>query len=89
MLKEMDHRDLFNREKHPGVTPSYICDAHGSRFYLGLVAYQNHPEYRWSGNQGCPNMTADWQAGDSAQQNGTTKPTISSAKTNLVTEFFG
>ena len=84
ILKEMDHRDLFEREKNPGVTPSYICDAHGSRFYLGLLSYQNHPDHKWNGNQGCPNMTADWQLGDSQEQNGTAKPNISKAKADLL-----
>jgi len=71
MLKEMDHRDWLDRKKHPGVAPLYICDAHGSRFHLGLLVYQNQPEHRLNSNQGCPNMTADWQVGDSQQQNGT------------------
>jgi hypothetical protein len=56
-----------------GPLPFLFLDGHGSCFQLPFMWYIEDEEHKWKLCIGVPNVTAHWQVGDTAEQNGSWK----------------
>jgi hypothetical protein len=87
-LEQMDHLNLFPRTD--GIKPFLLLDGHGSRLELPFLEYINDPLHEWLVCIGKPFLLLDghgtsyWQVGDSAEQNGSYKMALTTAKKELV-----
>ena len=66
------------------VTPFVLLDGYGSRFDLEVLEYINSVETNWRVCIGVPYGTSYWQVGDSIEQNGCFKITLTKQKRNLL-----
>lgn len=85
-LKKLDDLGIYERIPD-GPTPMCVFDGHDSRLQLPFLEYVNKEEFgrpRWKACIGLPNGTTKWQVGDSAQQNGCWKMSMTKQKDLLV-----
>jgi hypothetical protein len=71
MLKYMDERGAIGRSD--GIDPMIILDGHISRMMGPFLDYINHPDHIRGAMLGIPYSTHLWQVGDSTEQNGAFK----------------
>jgi hypothetical protein len=84
MLEALDRLNIFDRSE-AGLNPFILLDGHGSRFELDFLKYVNKKETKWEVCIGLPYGTSYWQVGDSSEQNGCFKMSLTRAKQELVT----
>jgi hypothetical protein len=84
MLRHIDKYKVFDRAD--GIDPFLILDGHGSRFELPFLEYINKPIHKWNVCIGVPYGTSIWQVGDSTEQNGCYKMSMTKAKRELLTK---
>ena len=85
MLEALDRLNIFDRSE-AGLNPFILLDGHGSRFELDFLKYVNKKETKWEVCIGLPYGTSYWQVGDSSEQNGCFKMSLTRAKQELVTK---
>ena len=83
IFKRIDNLELYKKDREKGYIPFCLLDGHNSRFDIDFLKYINDPKTKWNVCIGVPYSTSLWQVGDSSQQNGTYKMTISDEKKNL------
>ena len=77
MLREIDKIGLYDRSDN--ILPFLILDGHGSRFELPFLEYINgrtSEKNKWNVCIGIPYGTSYWQVGDSTEQNGCFKMSL-------------
>jgi hypothetical protein len=85
-LKVIDDLGIYERTEG-GPVPMCIFDGHESRLQLPFLQYvnqQKHGRSLWKACIGLPNGTTKWQVGDSEQQNGAYKMSMTRNKDSLV-----
>ena len=85
-LKVIDDLGIYERTED-GPVPMCIFDGHESRLQLPFLQYVNqemHGRSLWKACIGLPNGTTKWQVGDSEQQNGAYKMSMTKNKDLLV-----
>ena len=85
-LEKLDELDIYKRT-NDGPTPMVIFDGHDSRLQLPFLEYVNTERFGralWKACIGLPNGTTKWQVGDSKQQNGCFKMSMTRNKDLLV-----
>ena len=86
-LKRLDDLGVYERTEN-GPTPMVLLDGHESRLQLPFLEYVNSKNAfnkpMWKACIGLPNGTAKWQVGDSKQQNGAWKISMTKNKDKLV-----
>jgi hypothetical protein len=85
MLQAIDTLNVFDHNG-TGLNPFLLLDGHGSRFDLEFLEYINSQETQWDVCIGLPYGTSYWQVGDSSEQNGCFKMSLSQAKQELDTK---
>jgi hypothetical protein len=78
----MDKLQLFDRSS--GISPFLLLDGHGSRFEIPFLEYILKPDHPWKVCIGVPYGTLLWQVGDSTEQNGCFKMSLTEEKRKLV-----
>jgi hypothetical protein len=85
-LKVIDDLGIYERTEG-GPIPMCIFDGHESRLQLPFLKYVNQQKNGrslWKACIGLPNGTTKWQVGDSEQQNGAYKMSMTKHKDKLV-----
>jgi hypothetical protein len=82
MLKVMDGLKIFDRSYD--IPPFLLLGGHGSRCVLPFLQYITCKEQEEKVCIGVPCGTSYWQVGDSMEQNGCFKMSLTKAKINLV-----
>lgn len=85
MLRTIDEIGVYDRSDN--IPPFLILDGHGSRFELPFIEYINgrtRDNKQWNVCIGVPYGTSYWQVGDSTEQNGCFKMSLTRAKNNLL-----
>jgi hypothetical protein len=85
-LKVIDDLGIYERTEGSPI-PTCIFDGHESRLRLPFIEYVNQQKSGrslWKACIGLPNGTTKWQVGDSEQQNGAYKMSMTKNKDLLV-----
>ena len=82
MLSSIDRLGVFDRSD--GVPPFLLLDGHGSRFDIKFLEYINSATTNWNVCIGVPYGTIYWQVGDSTEQNGCFKMSLTKHKRDLM-----
>ena len=83
IFKKLDELELYKEDRENGLIPFALLDGHQSRFDLDFLRYINEDYTRWNVCIGVPYGTALWQVGDSSEQNGSFKMSLSVEKKKL------
>ena len=83
IFKKLDELELYKEDREKGLVPFALLDGHQSRFDLDFLTYINEEHTKWNVCIGVPYGTALWQLGDSSEQNGTFKMSLSVEKKRL------
>ena len=84
ILLTLDTLDAFKTYRENGAVPFLLVDGHQSRFSLPFLEYISDPDHAWKVSIGVPYGTSMWQVGDSYQQNGRFKISLTKQKKELI-----
>lgn len=82
MLRSIDSLGVFDHSD--GVPPFLLLDGHGSRFDIKFLEYINSETTKWNVCIGVPHGTSNWQVGNSTEQNGCFKMSLTKHKQDLM-----
>jgi hypothetical protein len=84
IFQTLDSLEIYKEDREQGLRPFVLLDGHQTRFHLDFLSYINNPNHRWSVCIGVPYGTALWQVGDSPEQNGNFKISMSKKKEEIL-----
>ena len=84
ILRTIDKTKIYQPYREQGAIPFLLVDGHQSRFSMEFLEYITDPSHLWKVSIGVPYGTSLWQVGDSYQQNGRFKISLTDSKKRIM-----